>query len=217
MSLRSSAIKLAVICEVICIAPAIADERDWSGFYAGAHVGYGWSRYKDQDSVDAKGLLGGLHGGYNWQFEKFVSGVEVDLNISDIKWSEQIANPPNDYNAKAVSKYFGSLRARLGYDLGPALIFGTVGGAWRRWEYDVAFTSTGKSFSGTSNGLGAVIGGGTEYKITDKLIGRISGSYYYFPSSKISFTSNNMNVSAASSSGLTESMFLLETGLSWKF
>lgn len=217
MSPRSAVVTIAIICGALCVTQASAGEPDWSGFYAGVHAGHGWSRYTDESSENAKGFIGGLHGGYQWQFEKMISGVEADFDFSDIKWNTHKLNGGNDYDAKAASKMFGSVRVRLGYDLGSALIFGTVGGAWRRWEYDVSFTKTGKSFSGTSNGVGAVFGAGAEYKITNNLVGRVEGNYYYFPSSKISFASNNMDVSGATSSGLSENMFLLTTGLSWKF
>ena len=75
---------------------------DWSGFYAGVHAGYGWSRSAgkadplpspqdvglDPNTLDlhSKGALGGLQAGYNWQFApNWVAGIEADISWSGIR------------------------------------------------------------------------------------------------------------------------------------
>ena len=58
---------------------------DWTGFYIGGHVGYGWADKTWQDSFglfgvsqEANGFLGGLQGGFNYQIGQFVVGAEGD-------------------------------------------------------------------------------------------------------------------------------------------
>jgi opacity protein-like surface antigen len=73
--------------------------NDWSGFYLGAHGGYGWG-HEDfrQDTggttiagtalnlpnvtltgLNSKGWVGGFQAGYNWQHTQWVGGLEIDL------------------------------------------------------------------------------------------------------------------------------------------
>src|SRR6266436_9928050 len=47
----------------------------WTGFYAGAHVGVGWS---DGDG-SGSGFVGGGQVGFNYQINQWVLGVEADL------------------------------------------------------------------------------------------------------------------------------------------
>src|ERR1700722_4086201 len=88
------------------LTPAFA-LNDWSGFYLGAHGGYGWgddpSTVKNKPTVpvgllqdpgttinptNSKGGLGGFQAGYNWQNDSsLVLGFEIDLSGSDIKGS----------------------------------------------------------------------------------------------------------------------------------
>ena len=45
---------------------------NWTGFYAGAHAGAGWSD-------DNAGFIGGGQVGFNYQINQWVFGVEGDL------------------------------------------------------------------------------------------------------------------------------------------
>ena len=68
----------------------------WTGFYFGAHGGYGWGQKTFLDNfptpdfaLDAQpsvgGGLGGLQAGYNYQFNWLLVGVEGDFSWSGVK------------------------------------------------------------------------------------------------------------------------------------
>src|SRR5947207_9948430 len=63
---------------------------DWTGFYIGGHVGYGWAEKDWRDafglnvSNKANGFLGGGQVGFNYQIGQFVLGPEGDLSWSGI-------------------------------------------------------------------------------------------------------------------------------------
>lgn len=109
-----------VIALTIGIAGALAGgasaqdgKADWSGFYMGGHVGYGFDlpktsiesseaenaiprrdraagsdgRFSGDVDTDADGFIGGLHGGYNFQISNFVVGIEGDYDFGEIEGS----------------------------------------------------------------------------------------------------------------------------------
>jgi opacity protein-like surface antigen len=66
----------------------------WSGFYIGAHAGYGWGRDPFTDpittglvltDINSNGFVGGFQAGGNWQWGAWVGGLEIDLSGTDIK------------------------------------------------------------------------------------------------------------------------------------
>lgn len=84
-------------------APVMASVYNWTGFYVGGNLGYGWGRTSDDVnflrsavafgavpfsvSADLKGVLGGVQAGYNWQIQRVVFGIEADIDAADIKGS----------------------------------------------------------------------------------------------------------------------------------
>jgi outer membrane immunogenic protein len=78
-------------------APLSTPLSTWAGFYIGAHGGYGWGHdpvsfplaiYDFPGTLtgtDSKGWVAGGHFGHNWQYDRFVTGLEVDLSAADIK------------------------------------------------------------------------------------------------------------------------------------
>jgi opacity protein-like surface antigen len=83
-------------------APAVA-AWSWSGFYVGAHAGYGWARDPFDNlffldvvklsGVDSRGFVGGFQTGANWQSGRVVGGLELDLSGTDIKDRHRIQSP----------------------------------------------------------------------------------------------------------------------------
>ncbi len=100
-------------------APVVSYGNDWSGFYAGAQLGYG-----DTDSngagFDGNGAIGGVHAGYRWDLGKTVLGVEADWDKTSL-----------DLGAAGTDSLDSIARLKLqaGYDAGPALIYATAGAA----------------------------------------------------------------------------------------
>lgn len=152
---------------------------DWSGFYVGAHVGYGESaasglfegrpeddfeNFGGSFDLDPDGVVGGLKAGYNWQFDNIVFGVEADITFTD--WSERLTSSQGD-SVEVNTDLIGTLRGRLGYATDGLLIFVTGGVALSDAEYQ----AHSNSFDGTDkfNGLGFVVGGGAEFALSENI------------------------------------------------
>lgn len=141
-------------------------ESRWQGLYVGGHFGYGEVQDFWFDSAGQTGgphnlgnFVGGLQTGYNWQTGDIVWGVEADISATGMEVGEW------DY-AFAEVDYLASLRARLGFDLGQVLVYGTgglglVGGAG----------SSSTVPTDKDNFLEAtyVVGGGVEFAVDDRV------------------------------------------------
>ena len=103
---------------------------NWTGFYLGGHGGYANSTATGPDlSFDQTGGFGGLQMGLNHQFSKlWVIGFEQDVSFADIKGSTRPLGPPGTLTVKVDE--LGTLRARVGVNLGHVLLYETAGVAW---------------------------------------------------------------------------------------
>jgi len=138
---------------------------NWSGFYAGVNVGYGWNGAANTD-LDPSGVIGGGQFGYNFQSGHFVFGVETDFEGAGISDSSAFLGE------KSAMDFFGTVRGRAGYAFDRALLYATAGYAYG--EVRNHFSGFG-ACSETQSGW--VAGGGVEYKLAPNWSGKIEYQY----------------------------------------
>jgi outer membrane immunogenic protein len=150
----------------------VAPAYNWTGFYLGGQIGYGWgSAYQegangfgDTGNYDISGIVGGGTAGYNWQFGgSWVLGVETDFSGADITGTGASSLT---YNCTTTGCYndihwFGTVRGRLGYAWNNVLLYGTGGFAYGSAEAGIVGCPGG--FCGTNEVNGWTAGGGIEY------------------------------------------------------
>ncbi len=220
----------------------VAVAPSWTGFYIGANLGYGWGNrdadYTANDPASAlwftfsggpspttyktSGVLGGLQLGYNWQFNRnWVAGLETDFNFSDINGSGSstglmplLAPVPFTTTLDEHIKWFGTVRARLGYLATDNLLAYVTGGfAYGRVERTGSYVNTGPGgflvsgglggfginctafatcFSGSSSKIvgGWTVGGGLEYAVWKNV--NLKAEYLY-----VSLDSQSFNDTAS--------------------
>jgi outer membrane immunogenic protein len=157
----------AIVGAVILLGnlPAKADPS-WTGFYIGAHGGYGWADWDGYAGTTAgtnpvavidgandpyasfsgDDWLGGGQIGFNMQSGQFVFGIEADNSWADIDAGGQLdAGGPlpaslwekqHDFSLD----YFGTARGRLGVAVGQFLPYVTGGLAWGKTSGNLAVT-----------------------------------------------------------------------------
>lgn len=155
-----------------------APVSNWSGAYIGAYGAYDWGRFDGGDRDGAFG--GGAFGGYNMQSGQIVYGVEADVGYNG---EEQTVAP----GVEAKARTNGSLRARLGYDLNPFMIYGTGGVALQ----DNKLTDATSSDSKTA--VGYTVGAGAEALVTDNITARVEYRYTDFGSDTYTLDSGSFS------------------------
>ena len=225
LALAASAKDLMAADMALASAPVTVVANNWSGLYAGAHIGVAWPvsspnwSFADENLVfDPQsipvgatfGAVGGLQGGYNWQFApSWVVGIEGDVSWSSLGQSSSVPFtiggfplPGSSISMSANLNWLSTVRGRFGYlVLNDLMLFVTGGGAWANTEY-TARTSmiplvnpVTSSTSFTRNSSGWVLGGGVEWMAGPHFLVRAEYLYYGL---------NNNNVTA--------NAFLCETG-----
>jgi outer membrane immunogenic protein len=110
--LAASSVAPAWAADMPLKAPPLISQSNWTGFYAGGEVGYGWGDrsggFTPNDpaaallfgggpgfpgqqpvvnsvNVGRSGAVGGLEAGYNWQVgQSWVWGIEADISLSGL-------------------------------------------------------------------------------------------------------------------------------------
>jgi outer membrane immunogenic protein len=174
--------------------PYVSAAYNWTGFYVGANVGYGWARASDDlGAVTGRlnGVIGGGQIGYNWQMNNLVLGFETDFQGSGQSQSWSAVGP--GFTAASGTdriRYFGTVRGRLGFAFDRTLLYVTGGYAYTNVGADASFTGLGGgTTSGSSNSTksGYTVGAGLEYAFAGPWSAKVE--YLYIDSGSQSVSS----------------------------
>jgi len=146
---------------------------NWTGFYAGAHLGVGWS--DDDGGGNSSGFLGGGQVGFNYQINQWVVGLEADIAGTTIKDSFSVFDPRFGVVAtgSASLDWVSTLAPRFGYAFDRWLVYGKFGGAWAHASATVSSPIVGLGFTQDQTVSGWVLGVGTEYALRENWTAKI--------------------------------------------
>jgi outer membrane immunogenic protein len=150
---------------------------NWNGFYLGGNFGSGTARNRTTaiDSIDPgatstlnlapDGLNGGVQAGYNWQTGNVVFGLEADIQGASLEDNKTCFQCAAGLAINSKLPWFGTVRGRLGYSVGPSLFYATGGLAYGGVKTSLELTGIGsESFSQTRTGW--TVGAGIETPFT---------------------------------------------------
>jgi outer membrane immunogenic protein len=154
--------------------------------------------------LDSSGAFGAIHYGYNWQTNPtWLLGIEADIDfVSRAPTSDQTVfetltaapGPAFNMSVPATNHYLVSLRGRLGWLVGPWMLYGTGGAAWTSTSYTATATglvsgavflpgvTTNTSFN-NSVSTGWVAGAGIEWMLSPNWLVRAEYLHYDFSGS----------------------------------
>lgn len=187
------------------VAPIAA--YDWSGFYAGVHIGGAWEHRDfsqtttvgplvEAGTLTSSSVVGGGQIGYNSAINNILLGFEADVSGTGLNANAQTFNLVGagpGWNEK--TDIFGTARGRVGLIADNWLFYGTGGLAWA----DEQFTRTQLIAGGGSPPLGFVVsnngtrigwtaGAGIEWGFARNWSAKLEYLYMNLGSSTFSFT-----------------------------
>jgi outer membrane immunogenic protein len=178
---------------------------NWTGFYLGGNLAYGFGDGRTAIKGDANteaaigaglipsslaggvaaGPLGGGQVGYNLQAGRFVYGIEADIDVGYVGGSQTSVNAPFTTSASQTLDYIGTVRGRLGIELWPTLLFyGTGGlayggvGASSSVTTPTPCTTPCGAVSGSTTLLGWTAGAGLEQVFAPRWTAKFEVLYY---------------------------------------
>jgi outer membrane immunogenic protein len=210
---RAKSIALAVLVGLAAVAPAGANNGSWTGFYVGATLG---GRSSDIDwrttgffnpavapfvapagaGFDSTDFRIGGYLGFNWQIAQWLIGIEGDIGfVTDSGRTRAdipglFPNPSSTDRIHVETEADGSIRARAGVLVSPAvLLFLTGGIAFQQVKASIRCPGDANSwcvanrFESVEKTLtGWTIGGGAEWKLSQRWIARADYRFADFDS-----------------------------------
>lgn len=191
--------------------PAVVAAYNWSGFYIGGHIGYGWGSEEATDftvtpavvgATDPDGFIGGLQAGYNWQVDRWVFGIEGD-------WSWTGANGGTVLGAAtpftADHSWYATLTGRLGYAWDSWMWYVKGGAAWADTEYTLLTVGT---VSDTR--VGWTIGTGVEWALAPNWSAKLEYNY-------LDFSNDSFVYPVPGTVDVDTQVHLVKLGLNYRF
>lgn len=150
---------------------------NWTGFYIGAHAGYGWADFSDTivggltASVQPTGFIYGGQIGFNYQLGSWVFGIEAEYTTGDVKDTQNIGLLSSQI--KLDNTY--NVAGRIGYAFDRTLLYGKFGGAWTQESYN--FALGGATATGGVDRTGWLAGVGIEYAFLGNWSAKLEYTY----------------------------------------
>lgn len=191
---------------------AAAPQYNWTGIYAGVHLGYGWGdvHRPGAGGGDADGVLGGAQLGASVQWGNFVAGIETDISGTGIQGTT--STPGGVTTMRSDLDYFGTLRGRAGFAFDRFLVYGTGGLAYAGLDNKLQVLGVGASDAGTQ--IGWTAGGGVEAAITPNWSVKVE--YLYADLGKETYRFRNA-AGVSANERVSYDQNLVRAGVNYKF
>jgi outer membrane immunogenic protein len=234
------------------VAPA---PLSWTGVYFGVQGGGGWGDSDGsitgfqpcfgggcgpvivlspgglmRQTINTAGPHGGGTVGFNWQSGPAVLGVEGELSAADLDGTAScddsfgfLAGAEASCHVKMTS--YATAAGRLGGAIDHALLYVKAGGAWARFDEDVALGLVGFAQSASASietdRFGYVVGAGVEYALWGGWSAKVEYDFMDFGTKNVDFPLSGPAIGG----GLTVHTFvddqervqLIKAGLNWRF
>ena len=226
--------------------PVVAPAFSWTGFYIGAHGGYGWgtsefdksrtiyeesSEGRPDADYDTDGWLAGGQIGFNYQVNQFVIGIEADASWADIDGKGKYYIDENDLfgscalaNDPCTTKIesLGTIAVRLGFAVDHTLFYLKGGAAWANVKLtagytDPAFPNDNFHASEEETRWGWTIGAGAEYAFAENWSLKLEYNYIDLGDDSVTFNFRPDIVTVPTKTTLDQTLSIVKVGVNYRF
>jgi outer membrane immunogenic protein len=192
---------------------------DWTGFYIGGHVGYGWAEKDWRDafglnvSNKGNGFLGGGQVGFNYQINQFVLGVEGDFSWSGINGGTTISPTlaaPLGSTFNTDVNWVSTLTGRAGLAFDRWLVYAKGGVAWANDSFSTNRYTLPATVEVKDTRVGWTVGAGVEYAFAPAWSAKLEYNYMDFGSRAVSFA-------PGTSTDIDQQIHAVKLGVNYKF
>ncbi len=196
--------------------PAVVSLLDWSGWYVGAHVGYGWGdtrwAFPTPPPVPIEyhmdGFLAGGQIGFNFQSGPWVLGIEADISWLNADGDVSI---PVAVSFGSEAKWMATLTGRIGYASGPGLLYLKGGAAWMDEVHITRAPIPPFVLRQGETRTGWTVGVGYEYDFGNRWSAKLEYSYLDFGSESVLLPPSPLPVE------IDQDMHVIKWGLNYRF
>jgi opacity protein-like surface antigen/outer membrane receptor protein involved in Fe transport len=182
----------------------------WNGAYVGANFGGAFSAGEHvltpigTDRINPSGALGGLQFGYNYLFAPtWLVGIEGELGWTSAQGKANFVDPTGTASLSITSdhNWYDTVSGRIGYVMGPLMLYGKGGAAWMNADYRMEVNSglDGSTLAHTTRS-GWIAGGGLEYMLGSHWSAKLEYDHLAFGSKNLTFANpfgNSVTVESA--------------------
>jgi opacity protein-like surface antigen len=185
----------------------------WAGPYIGANFGAAFSSGGGgehvltpigADRTNPSGALGGVQFGYNYlAAPNWLVGFEAELDRTSAQGKAKFVDPAGTASLSITSdhNWYDTLTGRLGYVMGPLMLYGKGGAAWMNADYRMEVNSGLDGLTvAKSTRPGWTAGGGVEYMLGSRWSAKLEYDYLQFGSKGLNFVNpfgNSVTVKTA--------------------
>lgn len=188
---------------------------DWTGFYAGVHLGYGWGNAKfttrtgvPRYPYNIDGILGGIQAGYNFQMDSFVFGLEGDFSGTSIDGSTSWA--AGTRNASLDINWLATIAARAGVAMDRSLFYAKGGLALADTDY--RHLGGPGLLRGNATRTGWLIGAGVEHAFDNAWSAKIEYNFMDFGTKNVALPR-----APGGTRAMKQNVNVIKVGLNYRF
>jgi opacity protein-like surface antigen len=179
---------------------AAAPTYHWAGAYVGANFGGALNREDTTTptitpigfaATDPSGVLGGVQLGYNYKLAPaWLVGIEGELDWTSAQGKTNFIDPSGTpetaFSLTSDHHWYDTLSGRLGYVMGPLMLYAKGGAAWMNADYRMEANSGIGGFTLTNmTKTGWNVGAGLEYMLGSRWSAKLEYDYLDFGSNTV--------------------------------